>query len=437
MKTRAYHLLLGWIGLLLLVAGCDVVQKPPPPPTAPVERVPLWQAAARGDLALVQVRVGEGADLAAADPEGLTALHHAARLGHVDMIRFLLVQQASLSARDRLEATPLHVAAREGQLAAVQALVEAGADVLARDVEAYTPHDLAALTHHDAVADYLASRGGAPAVEEVAAPAPPPAPAQQLLTGASFRVWTSLSGAKLEAEFVGAQFDSVQLRKRDAALVRIRLAQLHPDDQILVRQLAGSVPPRLTRTRGPRPATTAAFDSLGLRIGKGKAWRVLSNCKLLKRDANDGDSFHVRHDGKEYIFRLYYVDAPETSLLFPDRVREQADYFSFSEQDALRVGDAAKRFTERILAAAPFSVVTQWEDARGNSQLPRFYAFVVTDQGDLDELLTAEGLVRVYGMHVADNLGGRKQSELKQLEQSARREGEGAWGIDKHARNQP
>jgi hypothetical protein len=40
----------------------------------------------------------------------------------------------------------------------------------------------------------------------------------------------------------------------------------------------------------------------------------------------------------------------------------------------------------------------------------------ITAQGDLDELLMAEGLVRVYGMHVADNLGGRKQGEL------------GAWG---------
>lgn len=425
-------------GVLLLVStGCDVVRKPTPPPPAPVERAPLWQAAARGDLNLVQARVGEGADVTTADAEGLTALHYAARQGRVDILRYLLLQQAPLDVRDHRAATPLHLAAREGQLEAVQALVEAGADVLARDQETYTPHDLAALLHHQPVMDFLAAHGGAPVVEDVAVATPADVPPTVWLTGASFRVWTSLSGAQLEAEFVQAQFDTVQLRKRDAALVRIRLAQLKPEDQMLARQLAGSAPPRLTRTRGPRPSTASSFDSLGLRIGKGKPWQVLDNCKLLAREANDGDSFHVRHDGKEYIFRLYYVDAPETSLQFPDRVQEQAEYFSFSEQDALRVGEAAKHFTSRILAAAPFTVVTQWEDARGSSQLPRYYAFVITEQGDLDELLTAEGLVRVYGMHVSDNLGGRKQGELKQLEQSARREGVGAWGMDKHAKAKP
>jgi endonuclease YncB( thermonuclease family) len=432
------HMLPLLAGVLLVVAaGCDVVRKPTPPPPAPVERVPLWQAAAHGDLALVQARVGEGADVTAADDQGLTALHYAARQGRVDILRFLLLQQAPLDVRDHRSATPLHLAAREGQLAAVQALVEAGADVLVRDEESYTPHGRAVLAQHLPVADYLAARGGAPVVEEVAVAAPAEVPTSVWLTGANFRVWTSLSGARLEAEFVQAQFDTVQLRKRDASLVRIRLAQLKPEDQMLARQLAGSAPPRLTRTRGPRPPTASSFDSLGLRIGKGKPWQVLANCKLLAREANDGDSFHVRHDGKEYIFRLYYVDAPETSLQFPDRVQEQAEYFSFSEQDALRVGEAAKHFTTRILAASPFTVVTQWEDARGSSQLPRYYAFVVTEQGDLDELLTAEGLVRVYGMHVADNLGGRKQSELRQLEQSARREGEGAWGMEKHARGKP
>jgi Arc/MetJ family transcription regulator len=49
-------------------------------------------------------------------------------------------------------------------------------------------------------------------------------------------------------------------------------------------------------------------------------------------------------------------------------------------------------------------------------------------QGDLDELLMAEGLVRLYGMYMESGWGGRKQSALKRLESDAKREGTGAWG---------
>ncbi len=54
-----------------------------------------------------------------------------------------------------------------------------------------------------------------------------------------------------------------------------------------------------------------------------KEWTKLQGCTLLANPSNDGDSFHVRHDGKEYIFRLYFVDAPETETRFPDRVKAQ------------------------------------------------------------------------------------------------------------------
>ena len=75
--------------------------------------------------------------------------------------------------------------------------------------------------------------------------------------------------------------------------------------------------------------------------------------------------------------------------------------------------------------------MTKWEDARGNSRLPREYAFVVTDQGDLDELLMAEGLVRLYGMRIDGPFGSKKYNELKDLERDAKREKAGAWGLGK------
>jgi len=43
-----------------------------------------------------------------------------------------------------------------------------------------------------------------------------------------------------------------------------------------------------------------------------QAFQRLDNCRLIADAYNDGDSFHVKADGKEWIFRLYFVDAPET-----------------------------------------------------------------------------------------------------------------------------
>src|SRR3954447_19104989 len=50
-----------------------------------------------------------------------------------------------------------------------------------------------------------------------------------------------------------------------------------------------------------------------------KDWIVLENCRLISNPANDGDSFHASAGAREYIFRLYLVDAPETDAMTPGR----------------------------------------------------------------------------------------------------------------------
>ncbi len=47
-------------------------------------------------------------------------------------------------------------------------------------------------------------------------------------------------------------------------------------------------------------------------LGAREDWITLENCRLVPNPANDGDNFHASVNGKEYIFRLYFVDAPET-----------------------------------------------------------------------------------------------------------------------------
>src|SRR5215813_13993599 len=117
-----------------------------------------------------------------------------------------------------------------------------------------------------------------------------------------------------------------------------------------------------------------------------KDWIVLKDCQLIPNPANDGDSFHVSAGEKEYLFRLYFVDAPETDEMVPKRLVDQAKYFGVTVPQAIEVGQAAKAFTQEKLSQ-PFTVFTRMADAMGSSRIPRVYAFVQTQEGDLGEQL--------------------------------------------------
>jgi DNA uptake protein ComE-like DNA-binding protein len=161
-------------------------------------------------------------------------------------------------------------------------------------------------------------------------------------------------------------------------------------------------------------------------------WDTLENCRYLVKRYNDGDSFHVSVNGTEYIFRLYFVDSPETSAEFRDRVEEQAKYFGITSEQALRVGEAAKLFTREKLSR-PFIVRTSREDAGGRSRKERFYAFVQTYDGDLGEELVENGLARIHGVSakpLALASAGAELKKLEQLQEKAKEEKVGGWGVN-------
>jgi DNA uptake protein ComE-like DNA-binding protein len=163
-----------------------------------------------------------------------------------------------------------------------------------------------------------------------------------------------------------------------------------------------------------------------------KDWIVLKDCRLIPNPANDGDSFHVSTGKKEYLFRLYLVDAPETDEMTPRRLVEQAKYFDVTVPQAIEVGRAAKDFTQEKLSQ-PFTVFTHMSDALGQSRLERFYAFVETKEGDLGEQLVRNGLARSYGFKGAPPgvTSSRIEVEkLQQLEDEAKRDKIGAWGAN-------
>jgi endonuclease YncB( thermonuclease family)/predicted flap endonuclease-1-like 5' DNA nuclease len=167
-------------------------------------------------------------------------------------------------------------------------------------------------------------------------------------------------------------------------------------------------------------------------LGARDDWTVLENCRFISNPADDGDSFHASAGAKEYIFRLYLADAPETDEMIPGRLVEQAKYFGITVPQAIEVGRVAKEFTREKLSQ-PFTVLTRWKGAMGRSKMERFYAFVQTKDGDLSEQLVRNGLARNYGFRAAPP--GLRNSrleveKLQQLEDQARQEKIGAWGIN-------
>jgi len=163
-----------------------------------------------------------------------------------------------------------------------------------------------------------------------------------------------------------------------------------------------------------------------------KQWIVFQNCRLIPNPANDGDSFHVSVGQKEYLFRLYMVDTPETDEMVPRRLVDQAKYFGITVREAIEVGRAAKEFTRRKLSE-PFTVFTHLSDAMGRSRLERFYAYIQTKDGDLGEQLVRSGLARIYGFKAAPPGSGNlpaEMHELQLLESQARQEKIGGWGIN-------
>ena len=95
----------------------------------------LMHAAHRGHLAAVQVLIAAGADVNAQSPQGWTALAKAAyngetERGYVEVIEVLHEAGASLDARIFFGITPLMLAAGGGDAPVVEWLINHGADVL-------------------------------------------------------------------------------------------------------------------------------------------------------------------------------------------------------------------------------------------------------------------------------------------------------------------
>src|SRR5207302_6144066 len=90
---------------------------------------PVADAAMKRDSARVRLLLKQGADVNAAQGDGMTALHWAAMNGDADEARMLIYAGARVDAMTRNGSyTPLHLAARAGNASVSKALLDGGAN---------------------------------------------------------------------------------------------------------------------------------------------------------------------------------------------------------------------------------------------------------------------------------------------------------------------
>ena len=183
---------------------------------------------------------------------------------------------------------------------------------------------------------------------------------------------------------------------------------------------------------------TALTAVLTLATAGAKDLQKLEGCTLVPHTGNDGDSFLVQVATNTYMFRLYFVDCPETSSQNETdarRMRSQTRYFGVdSHRETLAFGRKGTERTRELLSE-PFTVHTSFSRAPGRSRKPRFYAFVTTGAGsDLGKQLVTEGLARAFGLsHACPNgTPGREHgARLEDIEAGGMLQRRGIWGASR------
>jgi ankyrin repeat protein len=112
--ARCFLILCGWL--------------PTMGPALAAAESPLAAAAERQDLAAVRMLLAEGADVNAAQPDGMTALHWAAFHDDLQLVQTLVTAGGRVTVRTRYDVTPLSLACTNGSTAIVELLLEKGAD---------------------------------------------------------------------------------------------------------------------------------------------------------------------------------------------------------------------------------------------------------------------------------------------------------------------
>ena len=151
----------GFLGAAALIGALTAA-------TTPFPDSPVADAAMTGDIATVRALLADGADVNAAQGDGMTALHWAAERGHAELAEMLLYAGAVVEPVTRIGGyTPLHIAARTGSGSVALLLLDAGADPAATaSGTGTTPLHLAAAAGSAPLLTALIERGADPNARE-------------------------------------------------------------------------------------------------------------------------------------------------------------------------------------------------------------------------------------------------------------------------------
>ncbi len=175
-------------------------------------------------------------------------------------------------------------------------------------------------------------------------------------------------------------------------------------------------------------AVLAGFHASNGAAAKPKAWERLS-CRYVEDKNNDGDSFRVKCEEKDFVLRLYFIDAPETNLRDGERTHQQSEHFGVSLDETMKAGVKATEVARETMKGS-FDVWTKWSSGGGRGKEVRYYGLVEADGKSLVEILVSRGLARIVGQPVPLPNGEKSPAYKKRLaamESEARKHRVGAW----------
>ncbi|KAH0828255.1 ankyrin [Fonsecaea pedrosoi] len=123
------------------------------------QTLPLEEAAASGNMSVVQLLLAYGVDLNHRNRDGWSAIHWAAEEGHLEIVRMLLDHGANLNAVSSYGTSPLHCAANGGHVSIVNLLLLQGADRHKTTCHGWTALHHAAFMGHSHVVQRLLEDG--------------------------------------------------------------------------------------------------------------------------------------------------------------------------------------------------------------------------------------------------------------------------------------
>jgi ankyrin repeat protein len=245
--------------------------------SARAAEAPVADAAMRSDVESVRTLLRGGADVNAAQSDGMTALHWAALNGDLKTMDVLLYAGASTQPLTRVGAyTPLHLASSRGQSAAVARLIEAGSKPGPFTTTGVQPLHLAAQAGDAATISALLDRGadingrdkthGRTPLVFAAAQGQLAAVKTLLARGADARITTAVIDYKARQT---ADTEARQTRDRVMSAMLGRAVNSNPDINDpppgTVQNPGGGAPARGGRGGGPRGPSD--IDNIGKQGG--------------------------------------------------------------------------------------------------------------------------------------------------------------------------